>query len=280
MFVLSFAIESAKLVSTIIQGAESVKKAYDYKTKSEFNSTNPDQYDPIGALASIALLRFKEPGTKIQFSENRLFLQQPSTYTYGGIECQGALRTFQLWGSNKKDLKVLLPLIKKAAVLYKPHEDEVIKKLFQNVSKGLESLKLTYIQCSSFTLSDLEKWKDLINSDCENEWECSEEELSSREKEFKTALVNLAKWQVLIKLACEKELECSEEELSFLDQKIKALWSIRQIEKINGLLTNAGEKQGKTEIQKKVLCQTQINTIEQLIEEKIRALQKYIQLNS
>ncbi len=164
--------------------------------------------------------------------------------------------------------------------MYKPHEDEVIKKLFQNVSKGLESLKHTYIQCSSFTLSDLEKWKDLINSGCENEWECSEEELSHLQKEFKTALVNLAKWQVLIKSACEKELECSEEELSPLDQKIKTLWNKTEIEKINNLLTNADEKQGETEIQKKVLCQTQINTIEKMIEGKIRALLKYIQLNS
>ena len=242
MIAFNFAIESYKVVTAVIKSAEFVKKAYDYKTKSEFNSTNPNQYDPIGALASIALLRFKEPGTKIQFSENRLFLQQPSTYTYGGIECQGALRTFQLWGSNKKDLKVLLPLIKKAAVFFKPHEDEVIKKLFQNVSKGLESLKRTYIQCSSsFTHSDLEKWQDLI------------------------------------KLACEKALESSEEELSPLDQKIKTLWNRTQIKKINDLLTNAGEKQGETEIQKKVLCQTQINTIEKMIEEKTQTLQKYIQ---
>ncbi len=64
MFAFNFAIESVKIVSTIKQGTEFMKTAYYYvKTASEFDSTNPDQYDPIGTLASIALLRFKEPGT-------------------------------------------------------------------------------------------------------------------------------------------------------------------------------------------------------------------------
>lgn len=104
------------------------------------NITNHDSnkqiLDPVSCIVRLGLLTFKEKGTKISISNNKIYFQSPNIL-------QGPLR----WtcGDGRADLHNLCNPIEKAIIWYNPEEKECIQNIFKFTIKGLIKLKQSYI---------------------------------------------------------------------------------------------------------------------------------------
>lgn len=119
--------------------------------------------EPISSLAVLALLRFKDPTTKLGLSSGRLVLQQPTL--------QGFWRTVR--GDRREDLACIKHVIKMAALIFHPEKDETIRKLFTHALKGLNALHNTYKNKPSYkdpqlALSAIKQWQALIKTACKD----------------------------------------------------------------------------------------------------------------
>lgn len=109
-------------------------------TKSLINSIlNIDNrkqiLDPFSCIIRLALLSFKERGTKISVSNNKIYFQPPNIL-------QGPVRW--TYGDNRNDLHNLCNPIIKAIKWYSSNED--VRNIFIYTIKGLTKLKQSYIQ--------------------------------------------------------------------------------------------------------------------------------------
>lgn len=92
--------------------------------------------DPLCCAIRLALLYFKEKGTKISIANNKIHYQAPNLF-------QGPVRWSQ--GDNRNDLHNLCNPIERAVQWYKPRNDPNIMNIFQYAIKGLMKLKQSYI---------------------------------------------------------------------------------------------------------------------------------------
>ncbi len=137
--------------------ANYAKQVYNY-----FYGTS-EPLEPISSLAVLALLRFKDPTTKLGLSSGRLVLQQPSL--------QGFWRTMR--GDRREDLACIKHVIKMAALIFHPEKDETIRKLFIHALNGLGALHDTYKNKPSYkdpqlALAAIKQWQNLIKTACKD----------------------------------------------------------------------------------------------------------------
>lgn len=151
-----------------------------------------DKYglDPMATVIFIATLRFREVGTKIQVNPSLLTPQEPTEYQYG-INFMFAARSIR--GDKQEDLKCIPEMIRKAAVIYKPHIYKQTFAIFQAAARGLEALAKTY-------------------------------EMDSKENSKGTANRIRMYWIETIKTACNVGIE-SHEGLEEIDLKFRSVWT-------------------------------------------------------
>lgn len=92
--------------------------------------------DPVSCIVRLGLLTFKEKGTKISISNNKIYFQSPNIL-------QGPLR----WscGDGRADLHNLCNPIERAIIWYNPEDNECIQNIFTFAITGLTKLKQSYI---------------------------------------------------------------------------------------------------------------------------------------
>ncbi len=99
--------------------------------------------DPLTCLTRLAILSFKQPGTKISVSENRISYNEPCIF-------QGPLRW--TYGDKRGDLHNLYNPIKKSLLWY-DKKDKMINGIMKFSIHGLNNLKRSYDPNSIITHS-------------------------------------------------------------------------------------------------------------------------------
>jgi hypothetical protein len=93
-------------------------------------------YDPLLTVIKLAILKFNEPGTKLSFYRNHIYIQPPSW-------TQGTSRYF--YSSSKDDLIELFIPVKKCIEKYIIKENNIyIKQILKYSVEGLYLLQETY----------------------------------------------------------------------------------------------------------------------------------------
>jgi len=200
----------------------------------------PTIFDPIEVLATCALLKYKEPNSLFTFSGKKSNIQQPSQYQWGRVKCRGLVRTFL--GQSRNDIHVIKQAILVAAQLFQPHrkENKNYKILFIHAAKGLEELKQTY--------------KNKANGGL--------------------VVEAIGGYQSKIMFLTTKKGMIGKTPLGAITEKIKRLWSDIEIQKINVLLGQMQEKQGKTTLGRHLMCVDEIKQLELLLDLKHAELKK------
>jgi len=96
--------------------------------------------EPLSCILNLAILSFKEPGTKIAVSNNRLYIQSPNLF-------QGPLRL--VYGNNREEIHHLLKPLMLATELYPPETGPELKYMYGLAVQGLKHLKQSYNNGSS-----------------------------------------------------------------------------------------------------------------------------------
>ena len=121
-----------KYFKYIFDGTRHVYKNYD--VNSFLNKH--DLMDPFTVIVNLALLKFKENGTKLKISNKTLSIDDK-------FIIQNISRTFT--GQNKTDLKLLYePIIEACTFFLIESNDFTIFPIFEYACEGLKKLKLTY----------------------------------------------------------------------------------------------------------------------------------------
>lgn len=121
--------------------------------------------DPLSCIIRLALLIFKESGTKISISNNRIYYQPPTIL-------QGTMRWTN--GDNRNDLHNLCNPIEKSIQWYEPEDNEDIANIFKYAVQGLDKLKESYIHKdmkvgdSNLVCHSIAHYISLINRKLEN----------------------------------------------------------------------------------------------------------------
>lgn len=107
--------------------------------------------DPLTCMIRLAMLSFKQPGTKISIIDNKISFNEPSFL-------QGTIRWSQ--GDNRDDLHNLYRPILKSLEWYDLSKDEIVN-IYEMSIKGLDRLKAAY-KDNSTIIHSLELYKKLI----------------------------------------------------------------------------------------------------------------------
>lgn len=97
------------------------------------NEVKCEWLDPIGTVVKLAILRFRDPGTKISIVDHDLQFDH-----VWSLPLQGLKRYY--YGSSSSDLYNLAAPIYYAAEWLNPNKDEVAKRIFEIAKEGLERL--------------------------------------------------------------------------------------------------------------------------------------------
>lgn len=120
------------------KGALLLKKIYSSMSSSMTDDTSIRHLyivEPLSAMIRIALLNYRNVGTKISISNNRISYSDPTML-------QGTLRWS--YGDTRNDLHYLLNPIKKAVQWFPPKDCEHAKTIFRVAVLGLKRLRETY----------------------------------------------------------------------------------------------------------------------------------------
>ncbi len=100
-----------------------------------FNSEQKRNYrlDPLTSVIKLALLNYKNKGTKLSIYNNYIYFSENSIYQF-------AIRKY--YGDSYNDLRDIKKSLYKAVDWY--YDDQKLKYLFEEAIKGLEKLKDTY----------------------------------------------------------------------------------------------------------------------------------------
>lgn len=110
------------------------------KTMSKKNETNKQYLEPLTSLFKLALVAFKENGTKVAISNHRIYIQTPSFL-------QGTIRS--VYGNTREEVHHLLQPIFQCVKLYPPSQNQELSYLYKLAIKGLRNLKKSYDNDSS-----------------------------------------------------------------------------------------------------------------------------------
>ncbi len=129
-------------IKYIMYGADITKWLYSQATAG--NAEDITQLmDPLSCMIRLALLYFKDEGTKISIHTNKITYQSPTIL-------QGASRWYN--GDNRNDLHNLHYPIMLACENYNPRESREIRRIFEYTIKGLMKLKKAYTRNSESNL--------------------------------------------------------------------------------------------------------------------------------
>ena len=161
--------------------------------------------EPVSALVSAAILPLFKEESKVGVHKQTVLVNEPYQINIPGIDWKPSLRG--IWRSyyrlEREDLKVFKFNTFKVARLYNPREFDVITSLFKHTLKGLDYATLAY--------------KEGLASDA----------ITTHKAYILHALKgNLSK----------------NSEISALEQQIKNIWSLKEIELINQQVETALEK--------------------------------------
>ncbi len=117
MFTLKTAINMSSYVYTL------------FNSEQKRNS----RLDPLTSVIKLALLTYKNKGTKLSFYNNYIYFSENTIYQF-------AVRKY--FGDSYNDLRDLKKSLYKAVDWY--YDDPKLKYLFEEAIKGLEKLKNTY----------------------------------------------------------------------------------------------------------------------------------------
>ena len=113
--------------------------------------------EPLQVLTQLAILSFLPVGTKINITNNILYLQQPTMF-------QGVLRWYQK--DNKDDLFYLFHAIRRYYKWYKNRDDEVFSKILELAIKGIDKLIETYNKIGITTITHtLSLYKNILEQE-------------------------------------------------------------------------------------------------------------------
>ena len=119
--------------------------------------------DPLTSVIRLAIFSFKDDGSKISISNNKISYCEPNVW-------QGTLRL--AFGDNREDLHNLYNPIIRATEWYSC-EDESIKTLFELSIKGIEVLRKTYSKNSTI-YHTLKLYLDIIQYKIDtNKFKCN-----------------------------------------------------------------------------------------------------------
>ena len=178
---------------------------YDY-----WNGTPPEKIasrklvDPISAIVCAAMLPLYEEGSKIGIAAHKVVVQEPSPYRLNIFGWKPSIRWIsrEYYCHDKDDLEVFKFNTIKLAHLHNPVNDEAIATLFKYAFKGIEYATKAYEK--SIAGSAVITYKACIN------------------------------YALLGKLSDNKEI-------SNLEERIKNLWSNKDIKLINQQIETALE---------------------------------------
>jgi hypothetical protein len=110
------------------------------KTAKKNDSTKKQYLEPLSTLFKLALISFKEDGTKLAVSNHRIYVQTPSIL-------QGAIRS--MYGNTREEIHYLLQPILQCVKLYPPQHNQELTYLYRLAIRGLRHLKKSYYNDSS-----------------------------------------------------------------------------------------------------------------------------------
>lgn len=235
-----------------------------YALLSKFNSNQEKAQilEPFTCAVRIATLHFKENGTKLSISNNRIYYQDPNPL-------QGVIRWS--YNDNRNDLHQICNPLKKFVEWYKPNENPQVKKILKYTILGLNSLKQTYLDSnhipSHLVIHSISHYMDILAQ-------------SLTEEEKVNLLPSLA--ETVVQDSCDMytaDLEASVliEDAPLLKshqdiyKEIKNMWTDRDVKIVYDLLTVAHEHKKRKE------CYNDyIKSLDCLLDGKDRNLSKLI----
>lgn len=111
-----------------------------YSKKLRKTDTNKQYLEPLTTLFKLALVSFKDHGTKIAISNHRVYIQTPSLL-------QGTIRS--VYGNTREEIHYLLQPILQCVKLYSPIQNTELAYLYRLAIQGLRKLKKSYDNDSS-----------------------------------------------------------------------------------------------------------------------------------
>ena len=133
-----------------------IKNIYDAISlyKNNFPLEERQILDPLTTMIKLALLGYKQDGTKLAIDSNRIYFQEPTIF-------QGFWRW--AYGNKRYELHHLLNPILKAVKRYDIN-NESIKLIFQGSVIGLDKLKSSYNNASNVVNHSLDLYMSIINN--------------------------------------------------------------------------------------------------------------------
>ena len=107
----------------------------------------------------LAIISFKNIGTKIAVSNNKIYVQSPNAI-------QGALRW--TYGNNREEIHYLYKPIFRALNMYKNDKNEDLKEIFKFSVSGLKLLKNSYNNNSSTLCHAIDLYINIIENTLNN----------------------------------------------------------------------------------------------------------------
>ncbi len=206
-----------------------------YKTKEERNMI----LDPLTCIIRLAILKYKQDGTKISIHNNRIYFQPP------GVS-QGVSRW--VFGDKRSDLSNLHNPILKATEWFVDQENQEIRTLFQTACEGLLKLQDTYGK-HTLTSHALNDYIEIINR-----WLAKKPQIEKSrefnlnnipfEDEFQSPKLNYDHNKILDiddemnkePQQMNKEPQMKHKEVnSTIHQQLMNLWNMREIQTIKNL---------------------------------------------
>lgn len=133
---------------------------------------NPQILDPLSSLIKLALLNFKNKGTKLSIYNNSIHFQEPSIL-------QGSIRLYT--GDNRNNLHNLGKPLQRVTEWYNPNITKCLKLIYKKAVDGLDILIDTYssINNTSLIIYTITYYKDILNNILENKDNIYNNNLSS-----------------------------------------------------------------------------------------------------
>jgi hypothetical protein len=119
-----------------------LRSAYSYVAGKYLHETEKEIQilEPISTLIKLAIISFKNDGTKIAISDHSIYVQSPSPF-------QGTKRW--LYGNSREELHQLLKPLYRCTQLLNPETDTNAKVIYNLAISGLKKLKKSYGGSSS-----------------------------------------------------------------------------------------------------------------------------------
>jgi len=194
--------------------------------------------EPMCCMIRLAMLAFREIGTKISINNNRIIIIQPSII-------QGTLRW--TYGDTRQDLHHLLHPIVKAIELYDINLPYIFN-IFKYTSVGLTKLKSSYNDDSSIICHSLIHYISIVDKALEAKSAKKPEVESAKKPEVESAKKHAKKQEVEESKKQEKQekqevasirersVSIDTDLSTILYKSFKELWTEEQLLLINNLL--------------------------------------------